>query len=203
MITAVILAAGTSSRMGKENKLMLPYKKESILRHIILTLEQTRVERILVVLGHEADQVRTHLSDLTHGRKVQTIVNKTYEKGMCSSFQTGVAALERDAVSGVVLFLGDQPLVSPEAVDSLITAFESDTTGTKVFIVSHKGKKGHPAIFHPDTIPDILAIPEDGTIREVVHRHQTAATKIEADDGVIKDVDTKEDYQRHCLARTG
>jgi len=194
MISAVVLAAGTSSRMGKENKLLLPFRGESILRHVVSTLKKADIKRIVVVLGHEAEIVKRHVADLG----VETIVNHRYENGMCTSFQEGVRALEGKFLEGILLCLGDQPLVNEQSIRQLVKAFKADQTATKVFIVSHGGKKGHPVIFHPDTIADILNIPINGTIREVVHRYQTEYTKIETDDGVIKDVDTKDDYLRYC-----
>lgn len=194
MITAIVLAAGTSSRMGKENKLLLPYKNESILRHIILNLKKSGVPKIIVVLGHEAEIVSRHIKDLN----VETVVNRQYENGMCTTFQEGVRSLNKEDTDGILLHLGDQPLVSEKSIEKLIETYKSDKTSTKVFIVSHKGKKGHPVIFHPDTIDDILKIPVDGTIRDVVNKYQTKHTKIETDDGVIKDVDTKEDYRKYC-----
>ena len=194
MISAIVLAAGTSSRMGKENKLLLPFENESILRHIILTLKKADISRITVVLGHEAEIVKNHVADLD----VETIINHHYENGMCTSFQEGVRALKKKHIDGILLCLGDQPLVSEKSIRQLVKAFKTSQTSTKVFIVSHGGKKGHPVIFHPDTIADILKIPITGTIREVVHSYQTEFTKIETDDGVIKDVDTKEDYLKYC-----
>ncbi|MBW2370480.1 MAG: nucleotidyltransferase family protein [Deltaproteobacteria bacterium] len=194
MITAIILAAGMSTRMGRENKLLLPYKSESILRHIILTLKKTKTQKIVTVLGHEADIVKRHIEDLN----VETVVNPHYENGMCTSFQEGVRSLKKENVDGILLCLGDQPLVSEKSIEYLIDAYKADQTATKVFILSHNGKKGHPAILHPDTMDDILKIPIDGTIREVVHKYQTDHTKIETDDGVIKDIDTKEDFLKYC-----
>jgi molybdenum cofactor cytidylyltransferase len=199
MITAIILAAGTSSRMGRENKLLLPYGSESILRHIILTLKKAKVQRIVAVLGHEADTVKRHIEDLN----VETVVNSNYENGMCTTFQEGVRSLKKENVGGILLCLGDQPLVSEKSIQKLIDTYKANETSTKVFILSHKGKKGHPAILHPDTMDDILSIPLEGTIRQVIHKYQTDRTKIETDDGVIKDIDTKEDFLKYCGEKTG
>lgn len=190
MISAVILAAGTSSRMG-ENKLFLPFPKDSILQTVIKTVKSAGIENIIVVLGHEAQKVKNHIKELN----VRTVINHNYEKGMCTTFQTGVKVILDENPDGVLLCLGDQPLINRESIKSLINVFYNKRDETKVFVLSHKGKKGHPVLFDKSTISEILAIPEDKTIREVVHKYETKETKIETDDGVLKDIDTKEDYQ--------
>lgn len=196
MIAAVILAAGASRRMGKKNKLLMPINGESILKCTIRSLKKAKVDKIVAVLGHEAKIVEEHLSDTG----VDTVENVNFEDGMCTSFQTGVSFLKGHKLEGLLLCLGDQPFISENSITHLIETYKADNTGTKVFVLSHKGKKGHPLVFHPETVNDILAIPITGSIRDVVYKYQTEYSKVETDSGVLKDIDTKEDYYRYTEA---
>ena len=190
-IAAVVLAAGLSKRMGAF-KPLLPLGGKALVVHVIETLKAVdEIQTIVVVTGHEERRLRAALQ----AAAVSCVHNAGYAAGeMLSSVQTGLRALPSD-VEAVVLALGDQPAVQPETVRRLVRIWleQRPPLALPVF----HGRRGHPVLLCMSLRPEILALPENATLRTVVHRHLGEAVQIAVDDSaVIADVDTPEDYQR-------
>ena len=190
-IAAVVLAAGLSKRMGAF-KPLLPLGGKALVVHVIETLKAVdEIQTILVVTGHGERRLRAALQ----AAAVSCVHNAGYAAGeMLSSVQTGLRALPSD-VEAVVLALGDQPAVQPETVRRLVRIWleQRPPLALPVF----HGRRGHPVLLCMSLRPEILALPENATLRTVVHRHLGEAVQIAVDDSaVIADVDTPQDYQR-------
>lgn len=182
MIGAVILAAGESKRMGKQ-KLLLFFDGKTMLEHVIDSFRGV-VERILVVLGHEPQEIIPLLEKLG----VQWVINEDFSLGMAASFKCGLREmLDCDAI---FLALGDQPFVGKKF---LIRAIEEWRKGAKIVSPVFIKKKGHPVLFDQSLFNEILA-PETLTIRDVIHNHLKEIVLLEAGKWAVVDVDTPEDF---------
>ncbi len=181
MIEAVILAAGWSSRTSGY-KMTLPLGDKTVLEHTVDVLLEI-CNKVVVVAGHNAEACEKVLQNR---QDVKVVVNRDFDKGMFSSVQKGVEALTND-----IFFVlpGDQPMVRPETLTRLLAA-DGDIVNP-----SYKGKKGHPVLFRGDCRQGILAMPEDGILRDFIHSRKTEVVEVE-DEGILLDIDTDDDYER-------
>ena len=107
MISAIVLAAGEARRMGQV-KLLLPWKGRTILEHVLGNLLQSRVDEVILVLGHEADRFLGKISE----PKIKIVLNPAYGEGMSSSLRKGLMVMGEKAEAFLVV-LGDQPGIQP------------------------------------------------------------------------------------------
>jgi len=118
MIAAIVLAAGMSQRMGKP-KLLLKLNGDTIIEHIIKELQQSSVDSIIVVLGHNPQPLKELLSSYS----VKTVINENYKEGMTSSFKVGLNEV-KDTADAALLVLGDQPFISHTLINKLIDTYK-------------------------------------------------------------------------------
>jgi molybdenum cofactor cytidylyltransferase len=194
MIVAVVLAAGESSRMGQP-KALLPIGGFRFIERIVTALRSAGVAKIVVVLGHNAEDMRRKIEDLP----VTLVINPEYKKGQLSSLQTAIQHLESlpmsDGVEGILVHLVDHPYINPDLVKLMIERFQE----TKRFIVvpRFQGRRGHPVIFARALFSELLAAPADQGAKTVVHAHRDQTLEIDTEDeGVLIDIDTPEEYRR-------
>jgi molybdenum cofactor cytidylyltransferase len=191
MIVAIVLSAGESSRMGSP-KALLPIGGKRFIERIVSVLEQTKVGSIVVVLGHQAEEIRPQISHLP----ITIVLNRDYAKGQLSSLIVAIRSLESEKVDGVLVHLVDHPLLNPSLVDRMIKHFYESK---KLIIVPrYRGRRGHPVIFSSRLFPELLQAPLDVGAKSVVNAHHDETLEIETEDrGVIVDIDTPEEYHRH------
>ncbi|MGH8382525.1 nucleotidyltransferase family protein [Pseudomonas sp.] len=189
-VTAVVLAAGLSRRMGRENKLLLPISGEPLIRFVVRAALQARCHRVLVVLGHEAQSVRRALVDLP----VDFVFNETFEEGIGSSVRVGANAVsDQDAV---VFCLADMPSIRASVIDQLIDAFE-ENPGFMGFQASYGGKCGNPVLWAPGCLPLLRESAGDEGARPLLRQYSKAVMSVNVGvSSVIDDIDTPEDYSR-------
>jgi len=184
---AVVLAAGKSSRMGR-NKLLLEVGGRRILDRVLDALRASVVDEIVVVLGHDPQAIRPLVED----QGVKTVLNTEYEKGMTSSFQAGLIATTAEAI---FLVLGDQLGVDSKLIDGMVILMESDPAAMVVSPV-HKGRRGHPVLFRRALIREIMDLEEGKALREIVLCHEKEHKTVEGSRWCIMDIDTPEDFER-------
>lgn len=190
MITAIVLAAGKSERIGRPKPLLPTGDGTSFLEAILETMTGTAVDEVRVVVGHEAEQV------IDVGGLVRHVIvhNREFERGMLSSVQAGIRALP----SGTTAFLVwpvDQPLVRADTVDRIIDAWKR--RHAPVVVPTHHGKRGHPTLFSAKLSAELLRAPEDEGARAVVHAHEKNLVEVEVDDpGILTDIDTPQEYRK-------
>jgi molybdenum cofactor cytidylyltransferase len=197
MIVAVILSAGESRRMGRP-KALLPIGDVSFLERIVKSLQAAKVEKIIVVLGHNAGEIETKIARLP----VTIVVNPNYAQGQLSSLTAAIQALPAENVDGILVHLVDHPFLSPDLVNRMIDRFYESK---KLIVVPRwKGRHGHPVIFSRRLFAELLSAPLDQGAKSVVHAHAADTLELETDDeGVTFDIDTPEDYQRHVVRTDG
>ena len=192
MIVAVILAAGESSRMGRAKALLL-VDGETFIERIVGALARTRVGKIFVVLGHDAETLKRRLEHLP----VAFLVNANYKRGQLSSLQTAVRELQADQeCDGTLVHLVDHPYISSTLVDVMIERFYESN---KLIVVPRcRGKRGHPVIFSRALFAELLSAPLDQGAKAVVNAHRDETLEIETDEaGIAVDIDTPVLYRQH------
>jgi molybdenum cofactor cytidylyltransferase len=187
---ALILAAGESSRMGKD-KSLLQYQGRTFLETIIVNLQQAGIERIVVVLGHHAAEIGREIA--FHGAEV--VVNRSYWLGQTSSLQAGLRALDLSGIDGILLCLVDHPAVGADVMRRLWEA--RNNSGAPVVVPVHQGRRGHPVFIGRELFEELLQLPPNEAANAVVKKYRDSTCWLEIDDAsVLLDVDRPEDYAR-------
>ncbi len=192
MIAAIVLAAGQSTRMGDENKLLLPLRGSTVIANTVDAVLGSGVSETIVVLGHQAARVREALA----GRQVQFVDNPHYEQGMATSIHAGLGAVGEGA-RGVMICLSDLPLVEADELRRLREAFQAAETHSLAVPV-FEGRRGNPVLFDMRYREEILhtrgAV---GGCKSLIKRYPEEVLEVEmATDHVLQDIDTPEAYQR-------
>jgi molybdenum cofactor cytidylyltransferase len=189
MITAIIPAAGLSSRMG-QNKLLMRFAGKSLIEHAVDTLMTSGVDEIVVVLGHEANLVRSRLE----GKGVRFVENLDYRAGLSTSVRAGMEAAPKGS-DAMMIYLADQPLLESDEIKRLIQAFaEAKRAGKSIVVPFFGNERGNPVILDASYREMVLDIAGDVGCRRIIKRHpeQIFAVPMETDH-VVRDVDTPED----------
>ncbi|MCK4646571.1 MAG: nucleotidyltransferase family protein [Candidatus Aminicenantes bacterium] len=189
MIWAMILAAGESKRMGKP-KLLLPFGEKTMIETVIDRVIQSKVEKILVVLGSNREKIEKKIGNLP----LEIAVNPDFKEGMLSSVQRGLEALPEEA-QAVLVFLGDQPSIPSEVIDSVINAFRK--TGKGIVLPVYKGERGHPVLIDMKYRHEVENLNPEVGLRELVYGQPDDILEVEVDDaGILRDINVIEDYMR-------
>jgi len=190
MITAIILAAGESKRMG-EPKMLMPWGRSTVLQTVISTFQAADVKNILLVTGGAREQVERLV-----GKTVQTIYNDDYKKsGMLGSIQLGLRAKMREA-SAALICLGDQPQVEEGSVRSVCDTFLK--TRSSLVVPSYQKQRGHPWLVARALWDEILLMREPDTMRNFLNKHISEIQYVESGTPtILQDVDTPEDYLKY------
>jgi molybdenum cofactor cytidylyltransferase len=191
-ITAVILAAGDSRRMGYP-KALLPLGSGTFLSHILATLRGLGLSDIRVTLGIHEARIRPMLSR----EPVRVVINPRPERGQFSSMSLALEDLPPDC-RGCLIWPVDQPLIPAELTLDLLALFLD--SGADLAMPRCEGKAGHPAIFGMGLIEELRATPPEASPKPIVEKYKPRAAWLPTrDEWTIRDVDTPEDY----LALTG
>jgi molybdenum cofactor cytidylyltransferase len=192
MIVAVVLSAGESSRMGRP-KALLPIDGQTFIEKIVGALKESSVAKVIVVLGHNADEMRRHIQHLP----IEILVNPDYKLGQLSSLQVAVRSLEKEAdCDGMLVHLVDHPYVNTQLLESMIKLCEE--TAKLIIVPRYNGKRGHPVIFSRKLFKELLAAPMDQGAKAVVDAHRADTLEIDTEDeGITLDIDTPELYRQH------
>jgi molybdenum cofactor cytidylyltransferase len=187
---AILLAAGESRRMG-QLKALLPWQGTSLLAHQVGVLREAGVDRVIVVLGHRAEE----LKPIVGGQpKVTCVVNPDYLKGKTTSIKTGVSSLLRDNLDSLLVLNVDQPRTA-DTLRHLL--HQHRASSALITIPTYQGKGGHPIILDASLIDELLSVQEETLgLKAVTQRHQDRMQRVEVEDpGVLQDLNTPEQYQ--------
>ena len=194
MISALILAAGESKRMGKQNKLLLPVCGEAMLVKLVKSVCASDVGQVLVVIGHEAEKIRHELNHLT----LRFVYNPNFSEGMTTSIKSGLKEAS-PSCDGFLICLADMPFVNTTEINKLIHAYVQNRIKEKrqIVVPVFHGHRGNPVLFSSEFRNDILEHKKESGCKEIIIKNSESVKEIEMeDDNMLFDVDTLEDYQR-------
>jgi molybdenum cofactor cytidylyltransferase len=189
-ITAVVLAAGESKRMG-QTKQLLPWGNTTVLGQVLQNLKASSIHDILVVSGHDAEKVE----GVAQAEDIDTIHNPHYAAGeMLSSLQTAVRHLPANT-DAILVTHADQPLVTPAIIDHLLTAHRQGEGD--IIAPVYNGQRGNPVLISRRFFAELLELPLGSAPRDLLRRHPDAIHLLQiADESVLIDLDDPETYQR-------
>lgn len=186
-VAGVVLAAGRSSRMGTTNKLLADIQGLPMVRRVAETALLAGLDPVVVVLGHDAGQVRSALE----GLPVRLVENPAHAQGLSTSVGVGIGAVA-DGVDGAMILLGDMPWVSVADVRALMGAF-SPAEGRSICIPVAGGRRGNPVLWSARHFVSLRALQGDVGARRLLAEHPHGVCEvIVPDDGVLRDIDTPE-----------
>lgn len=193
-VTAVILAAGQSKRMG-EAKLLLPWGETTILAQTIQHTKAAAVDDLLLVSGGYQAEVET----IAQAHAVPFVHNPQFATGeMLSSLKTAVHFLQRQRPlfrGAILVMLGDLPFLEPDILNVVIEAYKNGRG--RLIAPTYQGKRGHPVLIDAQFFTELLALPAAGAPRDLIRNHQEALYLVEVgSDVILRDIDTPEQYER-------
>ena len=187
--TAIVLAAGTSTRMGEENKLLLPFRDKTLLANVVEAVCASRVDDVIVVTGHQDRQIR----DVLEEYRVRIAYNPEFEEGMATSIRRGVLASTSET-DDFIICLGDMPFITDVTITRLIELAEA-ADRPSIIVTTFRGQRGHPVIFGREFRSELMMLSGDVGARSVIEAHEDVVVEVEVrDEQVVADIDTWEAY---------
>ena len=184
---AIILAAGSSSRMGTQ-KMLLPFGESTILETVIHNTLSSSVDSVLVVLGADHEEILELIKPLP----VDVCINTNHLSGMLSSVHCGFNALPEDTSTALV-YLGDQPGIPPGVTNAVIKAYNDSLHGIVIPVSNHR--RGHPLLVDFKYKRDIGRLDLEQGLRALMHHFPEDVLEVEVEEpGILIDIDTPEDY---------
>lgn len=184
-VAAVVLAAGHSRRMGEANKMLANWQGKSLIQHSVDNALASQANPVYVVSGHDGDRVAAALP----GRDVVVVHNPEHEEGLASSLRAAVRALP-DNIDGMLVCLGDMPLVQASQMDQLIAAF-SPQEGRAICMPTYEGKRGNPVLLGRQFFPELAALEGDRGARGLIRDNADIVAEVPVEAaGVLMDIDT-------------
>jgi molybdenum cofactor cytidylyltransferase len=184
-VAAVILAAGRSTRMGGPNKLLAELGGKTLVRIVTEQALASKASDVIVVTGHQADQVEKALG----GLKVKFVRNADFANGLASSVKAGIAAVPAEA-DGAVVCLGDMPLIDAHLIDRLVEAFAPDR-GNLIAVPVSDGRRGNPVLWSRRFFGELMTLDGDIGARHLIARHGEAVVEVAVEGhGAFLDIDT-------------
>jgi molybdenum cofactor cytidylyltransferase len=186
-IWAIILAAGESKRMNFP-KMLLPVNDMTMIEKVIENVKGSEVFNTLVVLGSYRDEILGIIRNLP----VVHCYNENYKEGMLSSVRCGIRNLP-GRFKAVLIFAGDQPLIEPDVINRVIRAYRK--TGKGIVIPVFKSRRGHPLLLDSKYRNDVEELDPHLGLRSIAEKYPEDVLEVPVNSaGILKDIDTKEDY---------
>jgi molybdenum cofactor cytidylyltransferase len=171
-------------------KLLLPYRGQPLIAHVVDELLRSPVEEVVVVVGKEGNSIIDAVAD----RCVRTVANANPNSEMLHSVRCGLTAIPEE-VDAVLVALGDQPGISAGLVAELVRCFGAGPRG--IVVPTYRGRRGHPLLFAMRYRQEILGQHEGRGLRGLLETHPQDVHELEVStDGVLEDIDLPEDYIR-------
>jgi molybdenum cofactor cytidylyltransferase len=194
-ISAILLGAGESKRMGRD-KLMLPWGNKTVLDHCLEVLLRSETREVVVVVRSQSvkfeERINTYPAFMR--KKIKVVVNSDYPGGMSSSIRMGLKSIYLKS-EGVLIALGDQPLLKTTTINALIHAFLHGKR--KIAIPFYHNKRGNPVLFGRGYIRGLMLLRGDTGGRSIIETHPEEVVRVRTrSEAVIRDVDTWGEYRR-------
>lgn len=187
-VAGIVLAAGASTRMGR-NKLLLPIGGEPLLRRAVRRALEAGLDPVAVVVGHEADRAREALAGLA----CRIVPNPDHAQGQQTSVRAGIRAVEGGSPAAVVL-LADMPFVTAAMVSELVRRHRE--TGAPLVLSDYEGVQAPPTLYARALFPELAAADGEGCSKRVIARHEREAVRVPWPAASLADLDRPDDYER-------
>ena len=189
-IHAVLLAAGRSERMGRNNKLLLNVDSIPLVRKSAINILNSNVTSITVVTGFDENKIVNALS----GLNVNFVKNINFREGLSSSLKAGLANIT-PTPSAVIICLADMPKIQPEHINQLIENF-NPLKGWEICIPTNNGKRGNPVLIGSRFFPYIFETNGDFGAKQIMKQHSDKIVEVEIGTSDIHfDIDTQDEYE--------
>jgi len=189
MISAILLAAGQSKRMQGENKLLKKYKKNYLINHILKSLIKSRVNRIIVVLGHENRKIK---KISLKSKKITFVVNSQYLKGISTSIKRGLKKISKKNI-GFLIAHADMPLVSKTILNTLCSALKNKNK--EIFVPVYKKKVGNPLAFKYSMIKSLKKTKGDRGAKKLIRSNKSKVQLVKMKSkSILIDFDQLKDF---------
>jgi molybdenum cofactor cytidylyltransferase len=186
---SIILAAGESKRMGFP-KMLLTFNGRTMIENVIRNVTGSVVDNTMVVLGADKEA----LIELVKKSSVKYCYNDNYKEGMLSSVKCGFRNLPSD-FEAVLVFQGDQPMITPKVINTVIEAYR--LSGKGIVIPVYEKKRGHPLLINRKYRNKIEKLDIHEGLRSLAYQFSDDVLEVETDDsGILRDFDTYEDYKK-------
>ncbi len=187
----ILLAAGASVRMGK-TKQLLPLGNGTMLERVLNEALGSDLDRVILVLGHQAEEIRDTLGPILHVPRLEVVENRQYKQGISSSIQAGLSALQAGYVHVMVL-LADMPRISSCLINLLLHNYLDSQLPLSA--VKVEGKRSHPVIFSRTLFNELRELRGDVGARSLFRKYDDRVCLVEANECYDdRDIDTEEDY---------
>ncbi len=189
MISAIILAAGKSTRM-RFPKLSLTIRGKGLLQHVIDNALKSKVDDVIVVLGAGSEKMRKEINP----GKARIIINPFFNEGQSTSLKAGLKSISPES-RAVIILLGDQPFINDATLNALIDKYRE--SGSPIVAPVYNGKRGNPVLFDRALIPELINTSGDKGGRAIIGKYAHRIATLEIDSSLIGiDIDTWDDYQK-------
>jgi len=189
-LAGIVLAAGTSSRFGADNKLLAGYRGQAMVRGVVEAALATDLDPVVVVTGHDADRVQEALS----GLDVVYAHNAEFASGQAGSLKTGIAAVPKGC-AGAMILLADMPDVSAEIINQLLDAFTGDDC---IIVPQYDGVRGNPVILGTRNFDQLQKTSGDKGARSLLSGDNVCMIDVDSD-AILRDFDTPESLEQHAF----
>ena len=187
-VAGVVLAAGSSTRMGR-NKLLLELEGESLLRRVVGRAVAADLDPVIVVVGFEADRALQELA----GLPFRAVINPDYQRGLNGSLKVGIRAVPASA-AGALVVLADMPHVTTSMLEALVLRYR--TTGARLVISDYENVNAPPMLYDRSLFAELETMQGSGCGRDVINRHRDEALIVSWPAAALDDLDLPEDYDR-------
>jgi len=194
-ISAIVLAAGSSSRMHGAHKLLKPFRSKTILEEVLSQLKAASPDEIIVVTGHQQEAIAACCSSYIS----QVLFNERFEHGMTSSIQKGLTGVSPYS-KGYMIVLGDMPLIAAATYQAVMESFKNQfhLDHKTIIIPTIDGVWGHPKVFSTYYKHAIEQHLDPEGCKQIIRENKSHVLEIALKDrGILIDIDTPTDYDEY------
>ena len=187
MISAILLAAGQSKRMGGENKLTKKIQGIPLIKHSVKNILASSIDELIIILGYQKEIIEKLIDK---SGKIKFIFNKDFESGMASSIKTGLNHLSNNT-EAFFICLGDMPMVDHDIYNQLIKS----KANKEIIVPTYKGQQGNPVLFDKSMKETVMNITGDIGAKKILELNKDKILNLEINDqNITKGFNTQDDF---------
>jgi molybdenum cofactor cytidylyltransferase len=190
-VAGILLAAGTSTRMGK-TKQLLPFGEKTLIERVLVEALNSELDKVVLVLGYQAVEIKKIINPVSPQPKLTIIENRQFKQGISSSIIAGLSEIE-NTHDHVMILLGDMPFIHRDLINLLIRRYLQ--SGLLIAAIKGQDRPAHPMIFSRQLYPELMILRGDVGARSLFTKYSEKVCLIEPEGPYdAKDIDTPEDY---------